>query len=451
MDKILFIDDEVYNLDSVRIVLSEEGFDVDMADNSDKGLELIKKNDYSCVLLDLKMPGKDGFHTLPLIRELNPELPVIILSAFGLENTARIVLDLGAFDFISKPPDIDDLILRVKNAAELYKSRKKLEEMKDNIIDSFFLRSNNPAMQHLYKQAQKVAPMNVPVLITGESGTGKDVMARYIHHNSDRYDRPYIAINCSALPFNLIESELFGYEKGAFTGADKSYKGLFMAAQEGTLFLDEIGDMPLETQAKLLRVLETGEFHRIGSSASYKTNARIIAATNKNLAERIKDNLFREDLYYRLNVISLEIPPLRERKEDIASFAQFFVDDFCQKNSLPKKTFSKDALAYLQSLRLNGNIRELKNLCIKLAILSEGNIMNRQDFDKADLEDKTDGLMGLLNLSTLKEFKAESEKLFLIQKLKENDYNISRTAQEIQTPRSNLYKKIESYGIEIKN
>jgi two-component system nitrogen regulation response regulator NtrX len=306
-------------------------------------------------------------------------------------------------------------------------------------------------MQKLYQQARKVAPMNIPVLITGESGTGKDVMARYIHHNSDRHDKPYIAINCSALPFNLIESELFGYEKGAFTGADKTYKGLFMSAQEGTLFLDEIGDMPLETQAKLLRVLETGEFHRIGSSASFITSARVITATNKNLADQISRSLFREDLFYRLNVITLHIPPLRERREDIPSFAGFFVDEFCQKNSLPGKTFTKQAMEYLKSLQYKGNIRELKNLCIKLAILTEGKIIDRSDFEPVFAKIQQDGLSALLSSETLKEFKAESERLFLMHKLKENEYNISRTADSINTPRSNLYKKIEAYGIEIKS
>lgn len=451
MDRILVIDDEAYNLDSVNMILSDEGFSVDMADNANKGLALLKDNEYSCVLLDLKMPGMDGFHTLPLIKEQRPMLPVIILSAFGHENTAKVVIELGAFDFINKPPDMNNLILKVKNAIEIYKSKKNIKELKQKLIDSFFLKSDNPVMQNLYQQAKKVAPMNIPVLITGESGTGKDVLARYIHQYSNRHDKPYIAINCSALPFNLIESELFGYEKGAFTGADKTYMGLLMSAQDGTLFLDEIGDMPVETQAKLLRVLETGEFHRIGSSASYRTNARIIAATNKDISEQISKNMFREDLYYRLNVISLHIPPLRERKEDIEAFSQFFIDEFCQKNNIAKKILSKASIEYFRSFRFNGNIRELRNLCIKLAILSESKIIEKKDFDAIVFNKDSGGFQGILYLPTLKRFKAEAEKLFLIRKLKENNYNISKTAEAIDTPRSNLYKKIEAYEIEVKN
>ena len=446
--RILVIDDEPYNLESLDLVLSEEGFQVDMADGAQQGLDLLSAHRYNLVLLDLRMPGKDGFHTLPEIKEHYPDIPVIILSAFGQENTARVVRELGAYDYIGKPPDMDELLLKIENGLRLNQQQQKLAQLRRQREGAFYLESETTGVRDLFGKAAKAADLNIPVLITGESGTGKEVMARFIHARSSRASEPFMALNCSALPAHLIESELFGYEQGAFSGAAKTHAGLFLAASKTTLLLDEIGDMPLDTQAKILRVIETGEFLRLGSTRTLRTGARIIAATHRNLAEMVQSGTFREDLYYRLTVFTLAMPPLRERPKDIPALCRFFLSDFCTKNNLPGRHFSPGALRLLQQRELKGNIRQLKNLCIKAAILSEGDVITEKDVQSLLAQTPAGSPLGrLLRLDSLKEFKRAAERLYLVHKLKENDYNISQTAEQIGTPRSNLYKKLNEYDI----
>jgi two-component system nitrogen regulation response regulator NtrX len=347
----------------------------------------------------------------------------------------------GAFDFLEKPLEREKLLVVLRNAIEKKKLMEDYRDLKLQFEEKFHMIGESEAMKKLREAISRAAPTNSTVLIRGESGTGKELVARAIYKNSSRDDKPFIKVNCAAIPEDLIESELFGHEKGSFTGATEKKIGKFEQADGGTIFLDEIADMSHKTQAKVLRVLEQGELEKVGSSKLVVVNVRVIAATNKQLEEEIEAGRFRDDLFFRLNVVPIFVPPLRERKPDIPVLVKHFADNYSRENNFPPKSFTKEALDRFQDLPWKGNIRELRNVVERLVLMSSGNEIALNDIEV---------IIPLEQLETLKDFKETAEKLFLVQKLKQNNWNIARTASKIKTPRSNLYKKLEQYKIAIK-
>ena len=371
-------------------------------------------------------------------------MPVVIITGHGDVSTAVEATRRGAYDFFEKPLERDRVLVSLRNAVESYRLRQEAAEPgADELIGS------SVSMRRAARRRfEKAAPTPATVLITGESGTGKELVAAAIHRLSSRRQKPMIQVNCAAIPEELIESELFGHEKGSFTGAVRKQVGKFVAADGGTIFLDEIGDMSARTQAKVLRVLQSGEVEPVGAQRTVTVDVRVLAATNRNLEEAIEANEFREDLFYRLNVVPIRTPPLREHLEDIAELVDYFVRQYTRSNNYRPKEFGAEALEQLKSLPWKGNVRELKNVVERLLILAPGDVVTKQDV-LSGLGDGRPGLGGTLAAArTLREFRMGAEKLFLMRKLRENDWNVTATAKAIETPRSNLYKKMEQYSIE---
>ena len=359
-------------------------------------------------------------------------------------ETAVEATRLGAFDFIEKPLQRDRVLLTLRNAIQqkrLAAVNKELQRGSDELV------GDSSAMRSLRETIAKAGPTPATVLITGESGTGKELAARAIHSSSPRSDRPMVQVNCAAIPEELIESELFGHEKGSFTGAVRKQIGKFVAADNGTIFLDEIGDMSARTQAKVLRVLQSGEVEPVGAERSVIVDVRVVAATHRDLQEEMKEGRFREDLFYRLNVVPIKVPPLRERLEDLPLLVDHFVTVFAEENNYPRRAFSDQAFEHLRALSWKGNVRELKNLVERLLILSSGDTIDRDDVLSVGAGRQPELSEVMLSVSTLKEFREVSERAFLLFKLRENEWNVTQTAQGVGTPRSNLYKKMEQYGI----
>ncbi|MBR9832201.1 sigma-54-dependent Fis family transcriptional regulator [bacterium] len=376
MSSILIIDDERPIRSAMRDILEYEKYKVDEAEDGAIGIEKVAANKYDLVLCDIKMPKKDGLEVLTHILENHPEVPVVMISGHGTIETAVDAIKQGAFDYIAKPLDLNRLLITVRNALdkgvlveETNKLRKKVNQNKLTDIVG-----ESAGIQEVKNMINKVAATDARVLITGGNGTGKELVARSLHQNSSRKNAPFIEVNCAAIPSELIESELFGHEKGAFTSAVKQRKGKFEQAEGGTLFLDEIGDMSASAQAKVLRALQENKITRVGGEKEIKVNVRILAATNKDLTQEIKDNNFREDLYHRLSVILIHVPSLNERKDDIPILADYFLKKICDENGMPKKEFTKDGLKALQDINWTGNIRELRNLVERLLILSDQQI-----------------------------------------------------------------------------
>ena len=376
MSSILIIDDERPIRSAMRDILEYEKYKVDEAEDGAIGIEKVAANKYDLVLCDIKMPKKDGLEVLTHILENHPEVPVVMISGHGTIETAVDAIKQGAFDYIAKPLDLNRLLITVRNALdkgvlveETNKLRKKVNQNKLTDIVG-----ESARIQEVKNMINKVAATDARVLITGGNGTGKELVARSLHQNSSRKNAPFIEVNCAAIPSELIESELFGHEKGAFTSAVKQRKGKFEQAEGGTLFLDEIGDMSASAQAKVLRALQENKITRVGGEKEIKVNVRILAATNKDLTQEIKDNNFREDLYHRLSVILIHVPSLNERKDDIPILADYFLQKICDENGMPKKEFTKDGLKALQDINWTGNIRELRNLVERLLILSDQQI-----------------------------------------------------------------------------
>ncbi|HLE21734.1 MAG TPA: sigma-54 dependent transcriptional regulator [Vicinamibacteria bacterium] len=445
--RILVVDDEESIRKTMRMTLEYEGFEVSEAASGAEAIQAVEADVPDLVFLDIKMPGVDGLEVLGQLKEKSPATQVIIISGHGNVQTAVQATKLGAFDFIEKPLETERVLLAVRNAA----ARKELEEevgqLRRQFKRQYRMVGSGPAMERVQESIRRSAPTNATVLIIGESGTGKELVARAIHANSNRARGPFIQVNCAAIPEDLIESELFGHEKGSFTGATAKQIGKFEQAHRGTIFLDEVGDMSARTQAKVLRVLQEGEVERVGSATTNKVDVRVIAATNKRLEDEIAAGRFREDLYFRLSVIPIEMSPLRERSEDIPALVSHFIEQFSQEDHLRKKRFSPQAMERLQKYSWKGNIRELRNTVERLLIMTSGEVIgvdvlpdNIRYADEAVSPDH-------LTAGTLKEFKEVSERAFLVAKLRENDWNISQTAQVIGTPRSNLYKKLEQYKI----
>lgn len=452
---ILVVDDEKDIRISLTGILEDEGYQVVTAASGVDALETLREELPDLVLLDIWMPGMDGLETLEKIKSMLPHITVIMISGHGTIETAVRATKLGAFDFIEKPLSLDKVLIAVTNALRMKELYTENEELKRVAGNEHELLGDSAVIAALREQIMRVAPTKASVLINGANGTGKELVARSIHYYSQRHEKAFIAINCAAIPEELIESELFGHEKGAFTGALAQKKGRFDLADGGTLFLDEIGDMSLKTQAKILRILQERCFERVGGTRLVTVDVRIIAATNKDLDEEIRQGRFREDLYYRLNVVPFRVPALRERAADIPMLVQHFIDLFYRKEGREPKHFVPEAIEVLKRYHWPGNVRELKNIIERILIMTSGRSITCDD-----IPDLYGGhgeplftcptIEGALAHSTLREAREEFEREFLIQKLEENDWNISRTAEIIELERSNLHRKIKSYGIDVR-
>ena len=461
MKTILIIDDEESIRESLQGILQDEGYRVLQAADGNGGLALLREESADIILLDIWMPGIDGLETLRRIREMNPEQLVIMMSGHGTIETAVKATRLGAYDFIEKPLSLEKVLLTLQNALRVGGLLEENRTLKVQLGKASEMIGESPAIRELKAQIAIAAPTSGWVLITGENGTGKELVARAIHNQSKRQDKPFVEVNCAAIPEELIESELFGHERGSFTGATAQRRGKFDLAHEGTLFLDEIGDMSLKTQAKVLRILQERKFERVGGSRTIEVDVRVIAATNKNLEAEISAGRFREDLYYRLNVIPFHVPPLRERSRDIPRLAESFLALFCQQEGRPLKRFSDGALRALCSYPWPGNVRELKNIVERLVIMSPDQLITetqlpasitaRDRGSSLPVSEEIEGEGGLeAEGSTLRAARDEFEKEFILQKLKEYDWNVSRTADAIEIERSNLHRKMKAFGIEPK-
>ncbi len=448
--RILVIDDEENIRKSLRMILEYEGYEFFEAATGEDGLEMLRQTvAVDLVLLDIKMPGKDGLEVLAEIKQKSYSPEIIMISGQGTIQAAVEATKLGAFDFLEKPLHRERVLLSIRNALKQNSLTREYQDLKKRAEKHYEIVGNHPLMKSLWKEILKIAPTNATVLVHGESGTGKELIARAIHANSLRAKEKFIQVNCAAIPEELIESELFGHEKGAFTGATEKKTGKFEQADAGTIFLDEIGDMSLKTQSKVLRVLEEGEVQKVGSSRISKVDVRVIAATNKNLREEMQEGRFREDLFFRLNVVPLYSPPLRERKEDIPLLVDYFSRSFAEENNFKAKAFSKEALQAMMSDPWKGNVRELKNTVERLMIMTDRDTIEARDLPQAVREEREEALPAPGGVKTLREFRDVAEKDFILAKLEANNWNISQTAREIDTPRSNLYKKLEQYGIKI--
>lgn len=381
MAKILLVDDEASIRNTLKEILEYEKYEIEEASNGEEGLKKIENQQFDLVLCDVKMPKMDGLELLNAVFEKEYDVPFIMISAHGTIDTAVDATKKGAFDFISKPPDLNRLLVSVRNALDNSSLVKETKTLRKKVSKKYQMIGSSPALGEVKETIQKVAPTDARVLIHGENGTGKELVARQIHEQSERAKSAMIEVNCAAIPSELIESELFGHEKGAFTSAVKQRIGKFEQANGGTLFLDEIGDMPLAAQAKVLRALQENKITRVGGDKDIKVDVRIIAATNKNLKEAIEKNEFREDLYHRISVIKINVPPLKERKEDIPELVDKFLSDIADEHGSKKKSINKDALKQLQNYSWSGNIRELRNVVERLVILS-GDEIKAEDVKK---------------------------------------------------------------------
>jgi two-component system, NtrC family, nitrogen regulation response regulator NtrX len=447
--RILVIDDEAEIRRSVRMILEYEGYDVIEAASGPEGLTMAEREAPDLVFLDVKMPGMDGLEVLQRIKALNEAVPVVIISGHGTVSTAVEATKAGAFDFIEKPLASERVLVTIRNALDQTRLRDENRSLKRAVEVRHQMVGESQPLKQIWDAIKRAAPTNATVLLLGESGSGKELVARSIHRNSLRSRDRFVQVNCAAIPEELIESELFGHEKGSFTGATEKQIGKFEQADHGTIFLDEVGDMSAKTQAKVLRVLQEGEVERLGSARTIKVDVRVIAATNKDLEAEIEKGTFREDLYFRLSVIPIRVPPLRDRAEDIPALVRHFADLFSRDNNRKPQRFTPAALEYMQKARWKGNVRELKNTVERLIIMTPGEVVDVPDLrDIVRLEPKGAASDNDKERpGTLREFKEVAERTFLVGKLRENNWNISKTAEVIGTPRSNLYKKLEQYGI----
>jgi two-component system nitrogen regulation response regulator NtrX len=458
--RILVIDDEAAIRESLKMILEYENYEFVGASSGPEGVAAVQRERPDLVLLDIKMPAMDGMEVLRKLRSLDEALPVVMISGHGTTATAVEAIKAGAVDFLDKPLSSERVIVTLHNVLQQQELRQENRELKLAMEAKYEIVGRSPALVKVLEAVRRAAPTDATVLLVGESGVGKELVARAIHRNSRRAAQRFIQVNCAAIPEELIESELFGHEKGSFTGATEKQIGKFEQADRGTIFLDEVGDMSQKTQAKVLRVLQEQEVERLGSARTIKVDVRVIAATNKNLEEAIHRGEFREDLYFRLNVIPMVVPPLRERREDIPLLAEHFARRFSEEHNV-RRRFDARALEALQNYRWRGNIRELRNAVERLVIMTDREVIGAGDLPpevttpRAAAASEAGGAAPASAAAappaaggnTLREFKDASERAFLVQKLRENNWNISKTAEVIDTPRSNLYKKLEQYGI----
>ena len=447
--RILVIDDEQGIRAALGQLLEFEGYEVRTLANAAEGIAEYQKWRPHLVFLDVKMAGMDGMEALKKIRELDPAATVVMISGHATIRTAVEATQLGAYEILEKPLDTDRILVMLRNALSHLDLQEENARLRQSIESPYEIVGNTPVVRALMEKIEKVASTPARVLITGENGTGKELVARALHRLSPRANKPFVEVNCAAIPGELIESELFGHMKGSFTGAISDRAGKFEQANRGTLFLDEIGDMSLAAQAKVLRVLQDNVITRIGGAKPISVDVRVIAATNKTLETEIAAGKFREDLYYRLNVVPIHVPPIRERREDIPVLAQYFVATLSAREGIPPRTLTADALERLSSLDWPGNVRELRNTVERLLILAPNTEISARDIDRLAGQRTLDdaGLATLTQCKTFEEFKDAAERAFLLNKLREYDWNVSETARAVEMPRSNLYKKIERYSL----
>jgi two-component system nitrogen regulation response regulator NtrX len=447
MNSILVVDDEKSVRDSLKMILEYEHYDVLFADNGEQALRQLSSTSVHLMLLDVKMAGMDGLEVLQRVRERSSDLPVIMISGHGTIETAVEATKLGAFDFLPKPLDRDKLLVTIRNALNQANLSAEYRKLRESVEAKWQILGESLKIKEILAVVERVAPTDARVLITGENGTGKELVARAIHRQGKRSAKPFIEVNCAAIPSELIESELFGHEKGAFTGATSHRIGKFEQADGGTLFLDEIGDMSQRAQAKVLRALEEGTIERVGGNKLISVDVRVIAATNKNLDEEIKKGNFRDDLYHRLKVIPINVPSLRERREDIPLLVRAFIEDVCARNGIARKNISEDALDKLASLEWRGNVRELRNTVERLVILSPGTTvdMSLLEFGSAATRGEFDEILNAGG--TFQQFKERAEAAFIRKQLELHKWNISKTAEALDIQRSHLYTKMKRYGL----
>ena len=446
--RILIVDDDRSHCDIIANALEYEGYETEIANNGQTALDKITNSSQDLLLLDLKLPDMTGIKVLETAREKKPPVQVVMLSGEGNIHTAVEATKMGAYDFLEKPITSDRILLTLRNALE----RGRLEREKDQLLESvkkyYTMVGESSGMKEIHELILKAAHTNSKVLIEGENGTGKELVARAIHHESTRAGQPFVAVNCAAIPETLIESELFGHKKGSFTGAIADKPGRFQQADGGTIFLDEIGDMSIMTQAKVLRTLEEGTIEMVGSSDSIPVDVRVITATNKDLLKEMEENRFREDLYFRLNVLNIKVPPLRERREDIPLLIDHYIQHFCNEHGVVQKTVAPKALQQLMRYPWPGNVRELKNFVEKAVVLvGQAEILANHVSDI--LKDYSRKPQESDSKLTLKEARDHFEKRFIQNKLGEANWNITKTAMLLGIPRTYLYKKMKKLGIEV--
>lgn len=448
---ILIVDDEPSILQSLSGILTDEGFEVALASNGYEALQYIENEAPDLVLLDVWMPGIDGIETLQEIRKKNTPTQVVMITGHGTIETAVQATKSGAFDFIEKPLSIEKVIVAINNALNFRRLEEENRYLRKKTIEKHAITGSSPPIKALKATIATVAPTDSWVLIKGENGTGKELVARTIHHISPRASQPLIDVNCATIPEELIESELFGHEKGAFPGANTKMIGKFQLADKGTLFLDEIADMSLKTQSKILRVLQEKRFQRLGGTRTLETDVRVIAATNKDLEAQIARGGFREDLYYRLNVVPIEVPPLRDRLQDLPTLVETFLKEAAHKNASSPKTISPDTIEVLQRYNWPGNVRELKNLVERLAIIVHQDIIQVDHLPKPyntfSAPSSSTSMDAMFAMSHLKEARQQFEKQFIEYKLGEHNFNVTHTAKAIGVERSYLHRRIKKLSI----
>ncbi len=455
MAKILIIDDERAIRSTLREILEYEDYEVEDVDNGIDGLTLIQKNNYDLVLCDIKMNRMDGMEVLSEGLTIKPDLPFIMISGHGTVETAVEASKKGAFDFISKPPDLNRLLITVRNALDRGNLVSETKVLKRKVSKVRDILGGSQPIQRIKETIERVAPTDARVLITGANGSGKELVARWLHEKSNRSNAPLIEVNCAAIPSELIESELFGHEKGSFTSAVKQRIGKFESAHGGTLFLDEIGDMSHSAQAKVLRALQENKITRVGGEREIEVDVRVVAATNKDLLKEIEAGNFRMDLYHRLSVILIHVPPLSERRDDIGMLTQNFIEEICNDYGMPPKKVSEAAVEELKKLPWTGNIRELRNMVERLIILSD-KIITDSDVkafaNPSAVVPVTGGASAAAQtdfdqFANFQEYKDYAEREYIKFKLEKNNWNVSKTADDIDIQRSHLYSKIEKFGL----
>jgi two-component system nitrogen regulation response regulator NtrX len=448
-ETVLIVDDEESILRSVSGILTDEGYATATAPSAERALAALEKLPPDVVLLDIAMPGRDGLHVLEELKQKRPELPVIMMSGHGTIDTAVRATKLGAYDFLEKPLSYDNLLLCIRRGLESARLARENRLLREQLLGQSEIVGESPVMQKLKAQIAIAAPTDGWVLITGEHGTGKELVARQIHLQSLRSGRPFVAVNCAAIPEELIESELFGHEKGAFTGAIQTKRGRFELADGGTLFLDEIGDMSMMTQAKILRILQEHRFERVGGTETLQVDVRVIAATNKDLEAEMAAGGFREDLYYRLNVIPFHVPPLRERVEDIPTLIARFAARFASEAGRPLPHLSDAALRRLVEYPWPGNVRELQNIMERLVLMTPGGEIGVDDLPPQIASAERVRQLRASSGRSLAEARARFEREYLLERLRDNDWNISRTADGVGLARETLSRKLRSLGIDV--
>ncbi len=447
MHRVLIVDDDADIRKTLDMILRYEKYETLLAKNGEAALRQLEDPGADLVLLDVKMPGMDGIEVLTAIKERHPGVEVVMISGHGTIETAVAATKLGAFDFLEKPPDEDQLLLVLKNAAQVSSLRRENLELRGKVSEKYRILGESKALARIHETIAKVAPTQARVLITGDNGTGKELVARNIHERSPRWRGRFVEVNCAAIPRDLIESELFGHEKGSFTGAVGRRKGKFEQAEGGTILLDEIGDMDMTAQSKVLRVLEESTVERVGGDQPFRVDVRVLAATNKNLQEAVEAGEFREDLYYRLNVVPMHVPSLAERREDIPLLARHFLLLAVRANDLENRVLTSDGEAFLVKQTWPGNVRQLRNLMERVAILATGEAIDERVLAEHLSPRRRRAGDPVNECETFEEYKFESERLFLETKLIENEWNIKRTAERLGMQRSHLYKKIEKYSL----